>query len=103
LYVLPVLLGDGVRFSPAGLPRIDLELVSSARSGAVHDPPVPRPQVIRLVTLDDRQPWFPAWPALARGLAALLVQASGHWQMDRIERVTFPYAVRSPRHASGWR
>ena len=35
VYVLPVLLGDGIRFSPAGLPRIDLEPVSSTRSGAV--------------------------------------------------------------------
>jgi dihydrofolate reductase len=35
VYVLPVLLGDGVRFAPPGLPRIDLEPVSSTRSGAV--------------------------------------------------------------------
>ena len=35
VYVLPVLLGDGIRFSPAGLPRIELEPVSSTRSGAV--------------------------------------------------------------------
>jgi len=35
VYVLPVLLGDGIRLSPPGLPRIDLEPVSSARSGAV--------------------------------------------------------------------
>ncbi len=35
VYVLPVLLGDGVRFSAPGLARIDLELVSSTRSGAV--------------------------------------------------------------------
>lgn len=35
VYVLPVLLGDGVRFAPPGLPRIELELVSSTRSGAV--------------------------------------------------------------------
>ena len=35
VYVVPVLLGDGVRFSPQGLPRIDLEPVSSIRSGAV--------------------------------------------------------------------
>jgi dihydrofolate reductase len=33
VYVLPVLLGDGIRFSPPGLPRIDLEPVSSTRSG----------------------------------------------------------------------
>jgi dihydrofolate reductase len=33
--VLPVLLGDGIRFSSPGLARIDLELVSSTRSGAV--------------------------------------------------------------------
>jgi dihydrofolate reductase len=32
VYVMPVLLGDGIRFSPSGLPRIDLEPVSSARS-----------------------------------------------------------------------
>ena len=35
VYVLPVLLGDGIRFSSPGLPRIDLEPVSSMRSGAV--------------------------------------------------------------------
>jgi dihydrofolate reductase len=35
VYVLPVLLGDGIRFAPPGLPRIDLEPVSSTRSGAV--------------------------------------------------------------------
>jgi dihydrofolate reductase len=35
VYVLPVLLGDGTRFSPPGLGRIDLEPVSSARAGAV--------------------------------------------------------------------
>jgi dihydrofolate reductase len=35
VYVLPVLLGDGIRFSPPGLPRIDLEPISSTRSGAV--------------------------------------------------------------------
>ncbi|MGP2439613.1 dihydrofolate reductase family protein [Streptomyces sp. JW3] len=35
VYVLPVLLGDGVRFSPPGLGRIDLEPFSTTRSGAV--------------------------------------------------------------------
>ena len=35
VYVLPVLLGDGIRFAPPGLPRTDLEPVSSTRSGAV--------------------------------------------------------------------
>lgn len=35
VYVLPVLLGDGIPFSSPGLPRIDLEPVSSRRSGAV--------------------------------------------------------------------
>ena len=35
VYVLPVLLGDGVRFSSPGLGRIDLEPLSSTRSGAV--------------------------------------------------------------------
>jgi dihydrofolate reductase len=35
VYVLPVLLGDGIHFSPSGLPRIDLEPVSSTRSGDV--------------------------------------------------------------------
>ena len=34
VYVLPVLLGDGIRFSPPGLLRIDLEPISSTRSGA---------------------------------------------------------------------
>jgi len=33
VYVLPVLLGDGIRFSSPGLARIDLEPLSSARSG----------------------------------------------------------------------
>ena len=33
VYVLPVLLGDGIRFSAPGLARVDLEPVSSARSG----------------------------------------------------------------------
>ncbi|CAL9422547.1 hypothetical protein SUDANB1_01878 [Streptomyces sp. enrichment culture] len=32
-YVLPVLLGDGVRFAPQGLDRIDLEPFSSVQSG----------------------------------------------------------------------
>jgi riboflavin biosynthesis pyrimidine reductase len=36
VYVLPVLLGDGIRFcSTAGLARIGLEPLSSTRSGAV--------------------------------------------------------------------
>jgi len=35
VYVLPVLLGNGIRFSSPGLARIDLEPVSSTRSGAV--------------------------------------------------------------------
>ena len=35
VYLLPVLLGDGIRFSSPGLARIDLEPVSSTRSGAV--------------------------------------------------------------------
>jgi len=35
VYVLPVLLGDGIRFSSPGLARIDLEPISSMRSGAV--------------------------------------------------------------------
>jgi dihydrofolate reductase len=34
VYLLPVLLGDGIRFSPPGLARIDLEPVSSTRSGS---------------------------------------------------------------------
>jgi dihydrofolate reductase len=33
VYVLPVLLGDGIPFSSPGLKRVDLEPVSSARSG----------------------------------------------------------------------
>ena len=32
VYVMPFLLGDGIRFSPPGLPRIDLEPLSSTRS-----------------------------------------------------------------------
>lgn len=35
VYVLPVLLGDGVRFSTPGLGRIDLEPFSNQQSGAV--------------------------------------------------------------------
>ena len=35
VYVLPVLLGDGIRFSSPGLGRIDLEPVSSTQAGAV--------------------------------------------------------------------
>jgi dihydrofolate reductase len=33
VYVLPVLLGDGIPFSRPGLTRVDLEPISSARSG----------------------------------------------------------------------
>ncbi len=33
VYVLPVLLGDGIPFSAPGLARVDLEPISSARSG----------------------------------------------------------------------
>ena len=35
VYVLPVLLGDGIRFSCSGLARVDLEPLASTRSGAV--------------------------------------------------------------------
>ena len=35
VYVLPVLLGDGIRLSSPGLSRIDLEPITSTRSGAV--------------------------------------------------------------------
>jgi hypothetical protein len=35
VYVLPVLLGDGIRFSSPDLARIDLEPLDSTRSGAV--------------------------------------------------------------------
>jgi dihydrofolate reductase len=35
VYLLPVLLGDGVRFSTPGLGRIDLEPFSNTQSGAV--------------------------------------------------------------------
>jgi dihydrofolate reductase len=35
VYVLPVLLGDGVPFSTSGLGRIDLEPLSNTQSGAV--------------------------------------------------------------------
>jgi dihydrofolate reductase len=34
VYVLPVLLGDGIRFSPPSLPQIELEPISTKRSGA---------------------------------------------------------------------
>jgi hypothetical protein len=35
VYVLPVLLGDGIRFSAPGLARVDLEPVGSTQAGAV--------------------------------------------------------------------
>ena len=35
VYVLPIVAGDGVRFSPSGLARVDLEPISTARSGQV--------------------------------------------------------------------
>jgi dihydrofolate reductase len=35
VYLLPVLLGDGIRFSPPGLATINLEPISSTRSGNV--------------------------------------------------------------------
>ncbi|GAA3044232.1 hypothetical protein GCM10010464_05460 [Pseudonocardia yunnanensis] len=35
VYVVPVLLGDGVRFSTSGLGRIDLEPFSNTQSGPV--------------------------------------------------------------------
>jgi len=35
VYVLPVLLGDGIRFSSPGLGRIDLEPLGSTQAGAV--------------------------------------------------------------------
>ena len=35
VYLVPVLLGDGVRFSPPGLGRIDLEPSSNTQSGAI--------------------------------------------------------------------
>ncbi|MFG2617007.1 dihydrofolate reductase family protein [Streptomyces sp. NPDC048507] len=35
VYVLPLLLGDGVRFAPPGLGRVDLEPVGTVRSGGV--------------------------------------------------------------------
>ena len=35
VYVLPVVLGDGIPFSPAGSVRVDLDPVSSKQSGAV--------------------------------------------------------------------
>ena len=35
VYLLPVLLGEGVRFSPPGLQRVDLEPISSSYSGEV--------------------------------------------------------------------
>jgi dihydrofolate reductase len=35
VYLLPVVLGDGIPFSPAGGVRVDLDPISSTRSGAV--------------------------------------------------------------------
>lgn len=34
VYVVPVVLGDGVRFSPAGSARVELEPISSTQAGA---------------------------------------------------------------------
>jgi dihydrofolate reductase len=34
VYLLPVVLGDGIPFSPAGSVRVDLDLIASTRSGA---------------------------------------------------------------------
>jgi dihydrofolate reductase len=34
VYVLPIVLGDGVPFSPAGSARVDLDPISSAQEGA---------------------------------------------------------------------
>jgi dihydrofolate reductase len=34
VYLLPVVLGDGIRFSPAGSVRVDLDPISSTQSGA---------------------------------------------------------------------
>jgi dihydrofolate reductase len=34
VYLLPVVLGDGIPFSPAGSVRVDLDLIGSKRSGA---------------------------------------------------------------------
>ena len=45
VYVLPVLLGDGVRFSTPGLGRIDLEPFSNTAVGRRHDAPLPRAEV----------------------------------------------------------
>ena len=44
VYVMPVLLGDGVRFTPPGLDRIELEQVSSKRS---HEATMIRFRVVR--------------------------------------------------------
>lgn len=35
VYVLPVLLGDGIRFSPPGLGRVELEPFANTQSGAI--------------------------------------------------------------------
>jgi dihydrofolate reductase len=35
VYVLPVLLGDGIRFLPPGSPKVDLEPIGCTRAGAV--------------------------------------------------------------------
>ena len=35
VYVVPVVLGDGIPFSPAGSARVDLEPISTTQSGAV--------------------------------------------------------------------
>ena len=46
VYVLPVLLGDGIPFSAPGLPMIDLQLLSSERIGRRDDPALPPPHAV---------------------------------------------------------
>jgi hypothetical protein len=57
VYVLPVLLGDGIRFSPPGPPQDGSGTGQQHAVRRRHDPPVPRPQVARLATA-----WPPPWP-----------------------------------------
>ena len=47
VYVLPVLLGDGIRFSPRASPGSDLEPFSTRPVARLTHPPVPRAQAVR--------------------------------------------------------
>ena len=69
VYVMPVLLGDGIRFSPPGLAQDRPGTGQQHAVGRRHHPPVPRPQVVPALhrhLADPRRPvgcWLPGWLA----------------------------------------